>query len=89
MTRCLAPGRGADVTKVKDVMTGQVISVGPDMDVSAAAHLMGRQQVRRLPVVENGKLCGMVGLADLTATEDGSITAGDTLQEITANLLQK
>ena len=43
-----------------EVMTGQVLMVGPDMEAGVAAHLMGRQQVRRLPVVENGKLCGDV-----------------------------
>ena len=49
VTRCMASGRGAATTKVRDVMTGQVISAGPDMDLGVAAHLMGRQQVRRLP----------------------------------------
>ena len=59
VTRCMAPGRPAGELKVRDVMTGRVITAGPDMDVGAAAHLMGREQVRRLPVLENGKLCGM------------------------------
>ena len=89
VTRCIAPGRSAGQTKVKDVMTGQVISAGPDMDVSAVAHLMGRQQVRRLPVVENGRLCGMVSLGDLAATEEGGVCAADALADITSNLLQK
>ena len=44
-------------------MTGQVLTVGPDMDAGVAAHLMGRQQIRRLPVTENGKLCGDVDFA--------------------------
>ena len=89
VTRCLAPGRSAGVTKVKDVMTGRVISAGPDMDISAAAHLMGREQVRRLPVLDNGKLCGMVSLGDLANTEDGVMDAADALTEITANICQK
>lgn len=89
VTRCLAPGRAAGTTKVKDVMTGRVVSVGPNMDVSAAAHLMGREQVRRLPVLENGRLCGMVSLADLAATEEGSIDAAEALSDITANVLKK
>jgi CBS domain-containing protein len=89
VTRCLAPGRSAGQTKVKDVMTAGVVSAGPDMDVSAAAHLMGRRQVRRLPVVENGKLCGLLSLADLAAAEDGAVAAADALADITANVLQK
>ena len=89
VTRCVASGRNAGQTVVRDVMTGRVVTVGPEMEVSAAAHLMGREQVRRLPVVENGKLCGMVGLADLTATEGGVFDAADALQEITNNICKK
>lgn len=89
VTRCMAPGRAAGELKVRDVMTGRVITAGPDMDVGAAAHLMGREQVRRLPVVENGRLCGMVSLADLASTEDGSLDAADALMEITTNICKK
>ena len=89
VTRCMAPGRSAGVVKVRDVMTGREVTAGPDMDVSAAAHLMGREQVRRLPVVENGKLCGMVSLADLASTENGSLDAADALADITANICKK
>ena len=87
VTRCMASGRQADVMKVRDVMTGRVVSVGPDMDASVAAHLMGRQQVRRLPVVENGRICGIVSLGDLTKTEENAIDAADALTEITGNIL--
>ena len=87
VTRCMASGRQADMVKVRDVMTGRVVSVGPDMDASAAAHLMGRQQVRRLPVVENGRLCGMVSLGDLAVSEENAMDAADALTEITSNIL--
>ena len=89
VTRCMAPGRAAGEVKVRDVMTGRVITAAPDMDVGSAAHLMGREQVRRLPVVDNGRLCGMVSLADLAATENGSLDAADALMEITANICKK
>lgn len=89
VTRCMAAGRSAGDVKVQDIMTGRLITVGPDMDVGAAAHLMGREQVRRLPVVENGKLCGMVSLADLAATENGGLDAADALADITANICKK
>ena len=54
--------------------------------VSAAAGLMGSRQVRRLPVVENGKLCGMVSLGDLALREESSYDAGDALMEISSGL---
>ena len=89
VTRCMASGRAPGNTKVRDVMTGRVISAGPDMNLGVAAHLMGREQVRRLPVVENGKLCGMLALSDLANTEEHGIDAADALAEITANVCQK
>ena len=89
VTRCMASGRNAGNTKVKDVMTASVVAAGPDMDISAAAHLMGRAQVRRLPVMENGKLCGMVGLGDLANAQDGGVNAADALADITSNILEK
>ena len=70
VTRCLAAGRTPENTKVGQIMTAQVHSVQPDIDTSVAAHIMGKQQVRRLPVVENGKLCGMISLGDLANREE-------------------
>ena len=86
VTRCLAAGKLAGMTKVRDVMSAGVISVSPDMDTGAAAHLMGRQQVRRLPVVEGGKLCGMVSLGDLATHEQSNPDAADALGEISSNI---
>lgn len=86
VTRCMAPGKRSGMTKVRDVMTGGVVSAAPDMDVSAAAHLMGRKQIRRLPVVEGGKLCGMVSLGDLAVRDESSPDAADALGEISSNI---
>ena len=86
VTRCLASGNLPEKTKVKDVMTSGVIMVDPEMDTGAAAHLMGRQQIRRLPVVENGKLCGMVSLGDLANREECNPDAADALGDICANI---
>lgn len=52
-------------SKVKDVMTKSVISVSPDDTTTEASLIMARNQVRRLPVLENDKLVGFVSLADL------------------------
>ena len=86
VTRCMASNRAPEQTRVRDVMTGAVISVEPDMDTGAAAHLMGRKQIRRLPVVENGKLCGMVSLGDLANRAETAYDAADALEEISSNL---
>lgn len=86
VTRCLASNRSPSVTTVRDVMTPGVVSAHPDMDAALAASLMGREQIRRLPVMENGKLCGMVSLGDLARKEESSIEAGDALSEISSHL---
>ena len=84
--RCLAADRSPFSTPVRDVMTSQVVAAKPDMDASLAASLMGREQIRRLPVVENGKLCGMVSLGDLAQAPESSMDAGEALTEISGNL---
>lgn len=86
VTRCLAAGRSPAATPVRDVMTQQVVSVKPDMDTGAAAHLMGRRQIRRLPVMENGRLCGMVSLGDLARWEESAPDATDALADISARI---
>lgn len=86
VTRCLASGRSPASTTVRDVMTTQVVSARPDMDTGDAAHLMGREQIRRLPVMENGRLCGMVSLGDLAVKQETSLDATSALSGISENL---
>ena len=86
VTRCLAAERKPETTTVRDVMTSRVIVGRPDMDAAVAASLMGREQIRRLPVMENGKLCGMVSLGDLALKEESCMDAGDALTEISSCL---
>ena len=89
VTRCLASGRSPANTPVRDVMTSKIVSATPDMDASMAAGLMGREQIRRLPVLENGRLCGMVSLGDLALQKESSMDAGDALSEISSTLSRR
>lgn len=86
VTRCLASGRSPATTPVRAVMTSKIVSARPDMDAAQAAAVMGREQIRRLPVLENGRLCGMVSLGDLAQQEESSMDAGDALSEISSSL---
>ena len=86
VTRCLAANRLPADTQVCQVMTEQVTAVSPNMQTAVAAHLMGRLQIRRLPVVEGGKLCGMVSLGDLAIREETVLDAGDVLADISSNI---
>ena len=89
VTRLLSAGRSPTEVKVKDVMTGRLVTISPDAHAATAAGIMGREQLRRLPVVENGKLCGMVTLGDIVAMEEGNLDAADALLEITQNICKK
>ena len=86
VTRCLAGGKDPLRTSVREIMTQQVRTAEPNMDHSAAASLMGSQQVRRLPVLEKGKLCGMLSLGDLATNEETAIDVADTLSAIASNI---
>ena len=86
VTRCVAVGKDPGKMTVREVMTGKVAWAAPDMEIGVAAHLMGRYQVRRLPVVEDGRVCGMLSLADLTRNEISAPDAADVLADLTDNI---
>ncbi len=79
--RAVAGGKGPQ-TRVRDVMTGEVMYCYEDEDVEHVAYNMGELQVRRLPVVNRDKeLVGILSLGDI-ATLHGSGTAGSALGDI-------
>jgi CBS domain-containing protein len=64
-TRVVAESAVPEATSVGDVYSRDLISAEPNKDLEGALQLMARHQVRRLPVVENGRLVGMVVQADI------------------------
>lgn len=89
VTRCLAADQDPARARAETVMTRRIVAGSPAMDAAVAAHLMGREQVRRLPVLENGVLCGVVSLADLARREETEIDASDALGDISGNLSRR
>ena len=82
-TRVVAEAADPKMTSVGDVVSRHLISVEPDEDLEEAVQLMASHQVRRLPVVENGRLVGIVAQADiaLALTEDEKKT-GELVEAI-------
>ena len=76
-TRVVAEAADLGTTSVGDVCSRDVTSVEADKDHEEAVELMARHQVRRLPVVENGRLIGLVSQADIALagneTETGEL----------------
>lgn len=84
VVRNVAHNKDPKITPVRDVMTSQVKTVTPDTGLSQAATLMSQGQVRRLPVVENNHLVGMVSLGDLATQAKYDVELARTLGEISS-----
>jgi CBS domain-containing protein len=69
-TRVVAESAVPETTLVGDVYSRDLISVEPNNDLEEALQLMVRHQVRRLPVVENGRLVGVVAQADIALKDN-------------------
>ncbi|TYP72678.1 CBS domain-containing protein [Paenibacillus methanolicus] len=69
-------------TAVSEVITTDIRSIQPDISVDEAAKIMATSQIRRLPVVENGNLLGIVSIGDLAVREIFVNEAGEALSSI-------
>jgi CBS domain-containing protein len=74
---------------VRDIVTSSLVSVTPDMSTREAAELMSEHQIRRLPVVENDRLVGIVSIGDLAVKEGKDGRIGDTLQHISEGVKER
>ena len=73
---CMASDMDPKECTAREYMTAKPVTVTPDMDLEEAAKIMGHEQLRRLPVVENGNLVGMLSLGDIAiALEDDCLIA--------------
>ena len=79
--RCIAAGRDVAETTAEDILSNELETVEPGADVGEASRLMSRKQIRRLPVVENGRLIGMVSLGDI-AVKAGEQNASGALEDV-------
>ncbi|ADU93461.1 CBS domain-containing protein [Geobacillus sp. Y412MC52] len=69
-------------TAVTEVMSRDLVTLSPDDSVQKAADMMARHQIRRLPVVENGRLVGIISIGDLATNRYSDERAGRALSEI-------
>jgi CBS domain-containing protein len=73
--RLVAEGKDAQATPVADVASAEIVTVRPEQELDSALQLMAQHQVRRLPVVENDRLVGIVSQADVAVEAPGPPTA--------------
>lgn len=80
--RCVAAEEDPAQLPVKDIMSRDCAVVAPDDDPREATRLMAARQVRRLPVLEGGKVVGMVSLGDLAGSRRYDMEASKALSDI-------
>jgi CBS domain-containing protein len=81
--RAVAEGRDPRATKVKDVMTKDVVYGRTGQDIKEIAETMASHQIRRLPIVnEDNDLVGIVALGDLAVDAADESIGGDVLTDV-------
>jgi CBS domain-containing protein len=77
-----AVAEGGSDRAVREIATTDLVFVKPDSSTREAEKLMSDRQIRRLPVVENGRLVGIISLGDIAVKEGKDSRTGDTLENI-------
>ena len=81
--RLVAEGRDPDLVEVRELMSDNPKTARPDDDVSKVMDLMGREQVRRVPIVDDrGALVGIVAQADVALEARDESKVEDTVERI-------
>ncbi len=76
VTKVAAADRSSKATTVKDIMSSPLVAIHPHQEVAEAAKVMAARKIRRLPVIKEGKLVGML-------TENDIIRVWPQLIEVT------
>ena len=87
--RCVAAEDDPAQTPVRDIMSRSPATLTPSQPVHAAAMTKAAPQLRRLPVVENSKVVGIVSLGDLAKSHRYDMEAAQALSEISENIVRK
>lgn len=81
--KVVAAGRDPQTTPVRQVMTTNVITCRADDDIETALDAMSTQQLRRIPVVDDGDmLVGIIAQADIATRMDRPDKTGEVVKEI-------
>jgi len=86
VTRCVAFDMDPDTTPVREIMTRRVSTAEQSEEISGAAGRMGGEQVRRLPVVQEGRVIGILSLGDVARRSGYDMEAAKALSEISENI---
>ena len=71
VVRCIAKGKSTYKAKVSEIMSNDICTLTPKNTLHDAIEIMAKEQIRRVPVVENGMIDGIVSLADIARVHSG------------------
>lgn len=83
VVKAIANGHGPETT-LSECMTPDPDSVPKDIPIEQALHVMNTHQIRRLPVVEFGRLIGMISLGDIAKSQTPGAETLKTLESVSA-----
>jgi CBS domain-containing protein len=83
LKRVVAKAKDASKLRVRDVMTSPLIVTEPTMDLSEAVRLMFQMKIKKLPVMENKRLMGLLSLTDIARFQPQMM---GLIKQIVANL---
>jgi CBS domain-containing protein len=86
LKRIVVENRNSLDTKVKDIMSKPLISIEPTVDLEKAAHIMFEKKIKSLPVIEKGKLRGLLSLQDICRVQPEVLRILKQLMETPKNL---
>ena len=85
VTRCIAAELDPGETRVEEIMSRGIVTVSPFDEMRRVVKLMREDRVRRLPVLDEGRLVGMVTLCDMARNGNCDMEAGEALSGISSN----
>ena len=81
VVKCIAEGGDPTTATAGSLAEGPPLTIGADVDIREALEVMQDQQVRRLPVIGDHRLVGIISQADI-ARELSAVQTGETVAEI-------
>lgn len=85
LKRVVAQSKDADKTKVSEIMSKPIIVGGPDMFVEDATKLILSKNIKKLPVMKNGRIVGIVTLSDIARAANVEPKIAKVIEELKKN----
>ena len=82
VVRVIADREDATGVRLGDIATRSVVSATPDMNISEARDRMAEHRVRRLPVMKDDRIVGIVSLGDVAMADASKRAVGDVLEDV-------